>query len=619
MSVRSQALLGAMVASWVVALGTTPASGALQEWEVGGAQIQLSRVMMLAERISKQNLLYQLKLGEQTKDQVVATAQEMDQAIRVLYEGSPLLGVRPPPSRELRDQIDRIDAAWGPARAMALASAYDYLRRAEGGRPDDPLRVLVFDERVQRVVEHAVRAQELYFEICMKQKLPACEAMRLGPATTMLSERLVKEAVLVYTRLDAVENLARLAKTRAALKRTIERPDEVELVRQARSDARGVPGKVVDGMRRDIESYWTTLRSGVDRVLEGDVDEFDIPLAMNTQERLVEEFQRYTIAIVRFAAEQRARGTTSPPVAVAPPALADPSRTALLNYEYGAAQGQLGQVQVLAERISKRHLLNQLGLADQHNLDVVASVEEMDAVLQSLRKGDPLGGVPQPPTKEIQQKLERLREVWTPLRDMAIASPFNYLREAGEFVPPKNRRGDPLHLRYFDWVASQVIEATRAVAQLYDARCRADGYTHCDLIQRQGTANMLTERLVKQAALVFAGIDPYTTKEDIIETRDAYDRLGNEPRAQRLIEQVTAGSRGQEGVFIGELLSGINASWAGLGLRADRVIEGIAEHDDIRQAAKLQEVMVADLHRLTVAVTQFARIEQGGQGLPQRP
>ncbi len=54
-----------------------------------------------------------------------------------------------------------------------------------------------------------------------------------------------------------------------------------------------------------------------------------------------------------------------------------------------------------------------------------------------------------------------------------------------------------------------------------------------------------------------------------------------------------------------------------MGLRADRVIEGIAEDDDIRQAAKLQEVMVADLHRLTVAVTQFARIEQGGQGLSQ--
>ena len=53
MSVRSQALLGAMVASWVVALGTTPASGALQEWEVGGAQIQLSRVMMLAPLIAR--------------------------------------------------------------------------------------------------------------------------------------------------------------------------------------------------------------------------------------------------------------------------------------------------------------------------------------------------------------------------------------------------------------------------------------------------------------------------------------------------------------------------------------------------------------------------------------
>jgi hypothetical protein len=615
--IRSQGRLGAMVASLLLVLGTTPAGGALQEWEVGGAQIQLSRVTMLAERISKQNLLYQLKLGEQTKDEVVATAKEMDQALRVLYEGSPLLGVRPPPSRALRDQIDRIDAAWGPVRAMALASPHDYLRRAGGARPGDPMRVLVFDERVQRVVDHAARAQELYFEICMEQKLPACEAMRLGPSTTMLSERLVKEAVLVYAQLDAKENLARLAKTRAALKRWIEQPEEVELVRQARSPARGVPGRVVGGMRRDVERYWSTLRSEVDRVLEGDVREFDIPLAMNAQERLVAEFQRYTIAIVRFAAERRARGTTRPPVAATEPKLADPSRSALLNYEYGAAQAQLGQVQVLAERISKRHVLEELGLADQRQVDVVASVEEMDEVLQSLRKGDPLGGIPEPPTKEIQQKLERLGEVWTPLRDMALASPFNYLRQSREFVPPSNRRGDPLHLRYFDWVASQVIEAARAVAQLYDAECRADGYTHCAFIQRQGAADMLTERLVKQVALVFAGVDPHTTKEDIIETRDAYNQIGEEPRAQRFVEQVTAGSRGQEGVFLGELLLEIAASWEGLGLRADRVIEGIAEDDDIREAARLQEVMVADLHRLTVAVTQFARVEQGGEGLPQ--
>lgn len=293
---------------------------------------------------------------------------------------------------------------------------------------------------------------------------------------------------------------------------------------------------------------------------------------------------------------------------------AAPASAALLNYEYGAVQGELGQVRVLAERISKRHLLSELNLGDQQRIDVDASVAEMESLLRKLRAGDPLGGVPRPPNDEIRHAIVRLDQAWAPLRQMALVSPYNYLRQSGGYMKPTPPREDAQHFRHFDRVALQVSQAAEAVSLLYDRECRRDGYSHCDLVLRQGFADMLTERLVKQAVLVFSGIDPETTREDLVATRDTYDRMGEAPQAQRLVEQVTASQRGSEGALMGQLLAEINASWTGLRRRIDRVIEGIAEEEDIRQAVRLQDSMVAHLHRFTMAVTHFARIEQGGQG-----
>lgn len=299
--------------------------------------------------------------------------------------------------------------------------------------------------------------------------------------------------------------------------------------------------------------------------------------------------------------------------------LASPATGALLNYEYGGAQGQLGLIRVLAERMSKQNLLFQLHLADRQKLEMIATVETMDEAIASLRKGDPLAGIPTPPTPEIRNRIDGLQAAWSPLRGSALASPLDYLRRSREFLAPQDRRADPLLMLHFDAVSAEVIAAADAVSELYDAECRADGYTHCDLVLRQGRAEMLTERMVKQAILVFTGIDPKTTPRQLAESRDNYESMGLAPGAKRLVEKVTAAEREDSGSYMAGLLQEINDSWIKLRRRVDLVIEGEAEEDDLLQAVRIQELVVADLQRFTASVTRFARFEEGGQGVPAGP
>lgn len=309
MRLPSKARLGVFVIAGGLLLGASRSPTQLQNWELGGAQVQLSHLMMLAERLSKQNLLYQLQLGEVRKEDIVETAGQIDVAVRVMYEGSAMLGVPEPPTPELRAQIDRVDKQWGQLRPMAVASPYDYARHSgtvRGDRTADPLLIRHFDDLVTKMIEQALRTQELFDEICVSNGLADCEAMRAGPATTILSERMLKEAIFIYAKVDVERNRANLAKTRALLAKSVEHKNE-PIVLQARSPERGTAGRVVGEIRRDIDQHWETLAAQIDRLLAGEDDRFDLMRALATQRELVSEYQRYTIAIVRFGAEQRAR------------------------------------------------------------------------------------------------------------------------------------------------------------------------------------------------------------------------------------------------------------------------------------------------------------------------
>ena len=84
----------------------------LQRWEHGGAQLQLNRVRLLTERLSRLNVQQQMRLGGATRASMVATATEIDTALRGLGEGSPRMGVPAPPTLEIRERIQARDPAW---------------------------------------------------------------------------------------------------------------------------------------------------------------------------------------------------------------------------------------------------------------------------------------------------------------------------------------------------------------------------------------------------------------------------------------------------------------------------------------------------------------------------
>lgn len=316
-----------MVARWLatlvlvvaprLAMGAAPIPNdiLLQPWEHGGAQIQLSQVRTLTQRLSKQNLLYQLHLADLQKRDLVRTSQELDAALESLRDGSPTLAVPPPPTRQVRDAIELLDQAWGPLRRLALASAFDYVRRAgsaSGGSRTDPLLIRHFDELAQAVDQRAAAAQQRYEEVCERSGIPDCPVVARATSTGMLSERMVKEAVLVFAGFDAEANSARLRESRGRMNRLLELAAAHETVQSAMSRERGKIGEVVGELWDDIGGNWDRLSRDLGLVLVGQSRQLDVAETVAVQQVFVEDLQRFSVAIQRFTAARRMAGAVPP-------------------------------------------------------------------------------------------------------------------------------------------------------------------------------------------------------------------------------------------------------------------------------------------------------------------
>ena len=64
-----------MLLAAVLVLATSTATAQILPWEVTVAEIETGRLRNLAQRLSKQYVLYQLHLGEVRKDDLIATAK----------------------------------------------------------------------------------------------------------------------------------------------------------------------------------------------------------------------------------------------------------------------------------------------------------------------------------------------------------------------------------------------------------------------------------------------------------------------------------------------------------------------------------------------------------------
>lgn len=306
-----------------------------------------------------------------------------------------------------------------------------------------------------------------------------------------------------------------------------------------------------------------------------------------------------------IARRTRARKWLIAWLALATLSMNQPVGAALLDYEYGGALAQLGRLRMLVERLSKQNLLYQLHLADQSKVQIIETARNIQQTLDLLHTGRPLMVVPEPPTPGIRKQLRVIDSAWVPLQRMALASPFDYLRRSREFIDPKDDRGDPLMILHFDDLARRVVQESERASQLYIEACQGEGWERCELAGVAGIPGMLVERIMKEAVLVFAGLEAEKNLERLAATRKELDAKLALTASSEVLKGATAAGRGAQGAHTAGLWGGIQNAWRRLGDELELVARGHAEERNLQQAVSVQVLLVADMQRLAVELYQF--------------
>ena len=284
---------------------TGPVRAGERPYEIGGAQQDIGHIRALAERLSKQNLFYQLHLADQSKQDLHDTSAKLDRVLELLRTGSVTYSVASPPNSEIRKQIDQVDKAWGPVRRMATASPYDYLRRANEfiprrNRLGDPFFIHSFDWMSQALIAEVDRLMALYQMECVKTGYDLCEPASNHGMPMMLTERVVKELVFVYTDPENKSFVKRLRETRDGIDAQNLAFSQLPIFLEARDPARGDAGAFVSGLWSSIKEDWSRLRLGVDLAISGQADEIDLKRVLKIQARIVETWERLIVVMVRY-------------------------------------------------------------------------------------------------------------------------------------------------------------------------------------------------------------------------------------------------------------------------------------------------------------------------------
>ncbi len=283
-----------------------------QPYEIGIAQREAGRIRALAERLSKENLLYQLHLGETSKQDMHDTSAELDRILAILEVGSTFYSVAGPPSEAVRKQIQKVGEFWIPVRKLAVASPYDYLRRAQQFVPPesprgDPLIIRAFDRMVRELVDEAVRLMSYYNDECIKTDYRLCAVAQTSGHPTMLAERMIKEVVFVHAGMDIKRNVERLRENRDFFEANHVGFAESDLYRSAIDASRGERAAFVAGLRQSIDTRWSQLRYEIDLAISGRVNEIDLRSILKIQSALVDDIERFTAVLGRFAAGEYGR------------------------------------------------------------------------------------------------------------------------------------------------------------------------------------------------------------------------------------------------------------------------------------------------------------------------
>ncbi len=283
--------------------------------------------------------------------------------------------------------------------------------------------------------------------------------------------------------------------------------------------------------------------------------------------------------------------------------VAAPADATLLDFEYEGAQKTAGRLRMLGQRLSKQNVLYQLHLADQHKLQLMETAREVDAALALLREGDSAIGVPRPPSAALAKQVEAIERAWLPLDQLVNASPYEYLRRSRQFVGPRDDRGDPLHILQFDRMAGQFLAEVDRLVELYQEACEEDEWPNCQELAASGLPEMLAERLMKEAVMLFAGVRAVNA-DQVKATRDAFDTFFVTISKIDAVKRATVAERGPAADHVRGILNELGDSWRRLVREIELVIRGHAEEANLRRALAMQQVVVDDFQRLRVAIEQ---------------
>jgi hypothetical protein len=305
-SAPARSASGAVLAAVALLLAVGPALAQTLPWEVTVTEIEAGRLRGLAARLSKQNLLYHLHLGDVSKDDIVGTASDIDRILQSLERGSPSYSILAPWTPELREQVARVDRVWGPVRRIAVANPYDYLSvsrefLAPLDRRGDPFLLRYFDELSATFISESEVLLDLYHQECLKTDSGVCPTARTSGYAPMIIERAAKQAVYIVAGIDVVENRQRLTETVAAYQELRRTNDQSPFFADALDPARGSSAAAARELLASLRKDWDIMQGQFAILAAGDEKNFDLRHLLETQAELVVKVDRLTAALIRYA------------------------------------------------------------------------------------------------------------------------------------------------------------------------------------------------------------------------------------------------------------------------------------------------------------------------------
>jgi hypothetical protein len=260
--------------------------------------------------------------------------------------------------------------------------------------------------------------------------------------------------------------------------------------------------------------------------------------------------------------------------------LTAPASAQVLPWEIAVAEIEAGRIRNLAERLSKQNVLYQMHLGSVRRDDIVATAEEIDRVVETLRKGSPSYSIPEPWTQALAEQIQAVEQAWDVLRKIAVADPYRFV--ARDFAPQVNRTTDPLLIRHFDSLAGDLIAESETLIGLYDEECRK-----------------------------MAGIQVKQNRKGLGRTLEAYREIRRANDENPFFIAALDPARGASASAAGELLVSLRTDWDALAAEFRILAAGDETNFDLRRMLEIQSRLVGKVERLTAALVRYASSTYG--------